>query len=49
VKDLNVKSVFDLQISESAEIVQAYEQVYLPWYEEWLNFLKNPKGEENAQ
>lgn len=48
IKDLNVKSIFDLEITEVAEIVDAYENTYLPWYEQWLNFLKNPKGTENA-
>lgn len=48
--DLTVKSMFDLSREEMDIVVKAYEDQFLPWFEEWnVEFTKvNNKVEEKA-
>lgn len=45
-KDLTVKSMFELEREQMDVIVKAYEEEFLPWYEEWNTALNKPKSEE---
>lgn len=35
-KDLAVDSMLDLPMEQMDSLVKVYQEVYLPWYEEWL-------------
>ena len=46
IKDLRVESLFDLDLSELQPLVDFYEGKYLPWYNEWQDYLKTEKKSE---
>lgn len=48
-KDLTTKSLFDLEEEQLNVIVKQYEDVVLPWYEEWMTVLSNPVSQEGNQ
>lgn len=46
-EDLNVKSMYTLEVEQMSEILKVYEEIFLPWYEEWDSILSNPKKEKD--
>lgn len=49
-EDMNVKSFFDLQEDQTHDLMDAYEQQYLPWYIQIKTEIQNarkPKVEEH--
>jgi hypothetical protein len=48
-KDLNAKSMLELEQSQINEVVKAYTEVFLPWYEEWNAKYANPNAEEKTE
>jgi hypothetical protein len=48
-KDLNVKSMRDLELGQMNQIVKVYEDEFLPWYEEWITILKADKSEDVSE
>jgi len=42
-KDLNA-SIFELDMVQSKELVDAYKDVYMPFFQEWMNVITAPKA-----
>lgn len=47
-KNLTVKNFLDLDQLEFDEILKVYIEDFLPWYNDWVNFLNDPKSEEES-
>jgi hypothetical protein len=45
-KDLNAKSMLELEQDQMLDLLTAYTEKYLPWYEEWAAILAAPKQKE---
>lgn len=48
-KNLNLKSFFDCGRLQFDEIISAYREHFLPWYEKWQAFFANPTAEEQKE
>lgn len=48
LKDLNVKSIYDLSLVESKPMVDVYLETYLPWYQEWVGVI-NKIGKDQPE
>lgn len=44
-KDLTV-SIMELELMQSREIIDAYTEQYLPWYNDWTNLIQGNKEVE---
>ena len=45
-KDLNVDSIYDLDMIQSKELVDSYTTVYQSFFDNWMNLLTKPKEEK---
>lgn len=45
-KDLEVKSLLDLDPYQSRELIVAYEKQYFPWIEQWRKIINAPIQDE---
>lgn len=45
-KDLDVKSLLDLDPYQSRELIVAYEKQYFPWIEQWRKIINAPIQDE---
>lgn len=41
ITDLNVKSISELDAIDSAQLLDAFMEQYLPWFNEWRQILQN--------
>lgn len=48
-KMLQVKSIFDLNPIQTKEMVKAYQETYLPWHDEIMDFINGVEKELNDQ
>lgn len=48
-KDLNAKSMFDLDYEQMEVITKAYVEDFLPWFEAWEALLNTPTSEEKIE
>lgn len=44
--DINVKTISELSLVESRELLDTYVEVYLPWISNWMNIITKPKAVE---
>lgn len=51
--DVAAKSLLDLPMEGTEALLAAYSEQFLPWYQEWLEYLKAPqlnsKGNDSQQ
>lgn len=41
IEDLNVKSISELDAIDSAQLLDAFMEQYLPWFNDWRTILQN--------
>lgn len=46
--DLNVKSIFDLDLIHAKSITKAYIDIFIPWYIDWIKELTKEDIVENT-
>jgi uncharacterized protein with NAD-binding domain and iron-sulfur cluster len=53
---INVKSLYDLEIIDSVEVIHVYDNIIVPWMEQWIeiinkriNDLLGVEGEKNTK
>lgn len=46
IKDLKINNIFDLDLISSREIVKVYKRDFLPWYNSFIEVLKEFDSEE---
>lgn len=49
VKDLDVKSLLELDPYQSKQLVSAYEKHYYPWIEKWREVINAPVEQEDKE
>lgn len=42
-EDLLVKGLLELELDKIVALAYVYKDNYLPWYEEWMDLISNPK------
>lgn len=48
-EDINTKTLLDLPQEAMDELIAVYDDEFLPWYQEWLKTLENPKKDESQK
>ena len=47
-KDMTIKSLLDLGMYETRQLIDVYTDQYLPWYNQWMQIITNPKVDEET-
>lgn len=42
VKNMTIKTIAELDLDQSSELLAVYKDVYVPWFSEWLTIISTP-------